>query len=175
MDLSRADFSALPTDFDYVLHFAATMSDSVDFDADLRVEAEATGLLMAHCREARAFLHCSTGLVYRPNERNAHRETDLLGDHSGPGRPTYSICSIAGEAVARTAARQYSLPTVIARLNVPYGDNGIWPGTHLEAILAGKPIPANPDSPTMFSPIHLDDMIVMVPQLLTAASVPATI
>src|SRR5258708_4553327 len=65
IDLADGDFSSLPEDFDYVLHFGAAMESSVDFDADLRVDAEATGLLMAHCRAAKAFLHCSTGLVYR--------------------------------------------------------------------------------------------------------------
>jgi UDP-glucuronate 4-epimerase len=175
VDLAEADYSALPDDFDYVLHFGAAMAASDDFDTDLRVDAEATGLLMAHCRRASAFLHCSTGLVYQPNGRTPHAETDMLGDPSRLRRPTYSICNIAGEAVARAAARMLALPTVITRLNVAYGDNGIWPGTHLESILAGEPIRVHPDAPTVFSPIHLDDMIKTVPRLLQAASVPAII
>jgi nucleoside-diphosphate-sugar epimerase len=175
VDLAEADYSALPDDFDYVLHFGAAMAASEDFDTDLRVDAEATGLLMAHCRRASAFLHCSTGLVYQPNGRTPHAETDLLGNPSWPRRPTYSICNIAGEAVARVAARMLALPTVITRLNVAYGDNGIWPGTHLESILAGQPIHVHPDTPTVYSPIHLDDMIKTVPHLLQAASVPAII
>jgi UDP-glucuronate 4-epimerase len=175
VDLAEADYSALPDDFDYVLHFGASMSASDDFDTDLRVDAEATGLLMAYCRRASAFLHCSTGLVYQPNGRTPHIETDMLGDPSRLRRPTYSICNIAGEAVARTAARMLGLPTIITRLNVAYGDNGIWPGTHLESILAGQPIIVHPDAPTVFSPIHLDDMIATLPHLLQAASVPAII
>ena len=176
IDLFDADYSSLAKDFDYVLHFGAAMGSSTDFDADIRIDAEATGLLMDHCRTATAFLHCSTGLVYAPNGHTPHLETDRLGDHSGPhGRPTYSICNIAGEAVARTVARMLGLPTIITRLNTAYGDNGIWPGTHLETILAGKAIQVHPDEPTTFSPIHIDDMIASLPHLLAAASVPATI
>jgi nucleoside-diphosphate-sugar epimerase len=175
VDLTDADFSTLPDDFDYVLHFGAAMEPSSDFDRDLRVDAEATGLLMTHCRTAKAFLHCSSGLVYRPNGHVPHVETDPLGDHSGRGRPTYSICNIAGEAVARTGARQFGLPTIVTRLNVPYGDNGIWPGVHLELIQTGKPVPVHPGAPSLFSPIHLDDMVAMLPGLLNGASVPAVV
>ena len=60
--------------------------------------------------------------------------------------PTYSIAKIAAEAVVRTTARQLDLPTTIARLNVPYGDNGGWPNWHLECILAD--LPDRPCTPT---------------------------
>ena len=43
---------------------------------------------------------------------------------------TYSIAKIAAEAVARYGARRFELPTTIARLTVPYGDNGGWPAIH---------------------------------------------
>ena len=89
--------------------------------------------------------------------------------------PTYSISKIAAEAVVRTEARQLGLPTTIARLNVPYGDNGGWPAFHLEMLLAGIPVMVHPDRPNLFNPIHEDDIIASVPGLLAAASVPATI
>jgi nucleoside-diphosphate-sugar epimerase len=88
---------------------------------------------------------------------------------------TYSIAKIAGEVMARYAARQWELPTTIARLNVPYGDNGGWPAFHLAMIEAGQPIPVHPDRPNLFNPIHEDDIVRMVPALLDAATVPATI
>jgi UDP-glucuronate 4-epimerase len=89
--------------------------------------------------------------------------------------PTYSISKIAAEAVVRTAARQWQLPTTIARLNVPYGDNGGWPAFHLAQILGGDPVALHPERPNQFNPIHEDDLIAMIPALLSIASVPATI
>src|SRR4051794_11142664 len=54
MDLGEGDFRGLPGDFDYVLHFAVSRSRDGNFDTDLRANGEATGLLMSHCRRARA-------------------------------------------------------------------------------------------------------------------------
>ncbi len=87
--------------------------------------------------------------------------------------PTYSISKIAGEVVARSMARALDLPTTIARLNVPYGDNGGWPLYHLEMMLADIPIPVPSGGPARYNPIHEDDFIAMVPKLLEVASVPA--
>jgi nucleoside-diphosphate-sugar epimerase len=88
--------------------------------------------------------------------------------------PTYSISKIAAEAMARSGARQWGLPTTIARLNVPYGDNGGWPLFHLEMILAGQPIAVHTNAPSIFNPIHEADILAMVPRLLEVAGVPAT-
>ena len=177
VDLAKGDFSAVPADVDYVLNLAVTKTAS--FDNDLAANAEATGLLMSHCRNATAFLHCSSTAVYQPNGHHAFVETDELGDnHRVPGMafmPTYSICKIAAEAMARFGAREYGLPTTIARLNVPYGDNGGWPYMHLEQILAGQPIAVHTDEPSVYNPIHEEDIIASIPKLLAAASVPATI
>src|SRR5262249_33162836 len=65
LDLEAGDFSALPTDFDVVLHFAVSRSATPDFDRDLRANAEAAGLLLAHTRPRKAFFHCSTTGVYQ--------------------------------------------------------------------------------------------------------------
>ena len=88
---------------------------------------------------------------------------------------TYSVCKIAAEGVARTTARLEDLPTTIARLNVPYGDNGGWPAFHLEMILADQPVPVHPEAPNLFNPIHDDDIVRQLDSLLDAATVPATI
>ena len=71
-------------------------------------------------------------------------------------------------------ARALGVPTVIARLNVPYGDNGGWPFYQMEMIRAGVPIPVPPGGPARYNPIHEDDIIAMLPKVLAAASVPAT-
>ena len=77
--------------------------------------------------------------------------------------------------MARFSARQWNLPTTIARLNVPYGNNGGWPIFHLEMMIAGHPIPLHPDRPCLYNPIHEDDIVAQIPALLAAATVPATI
>jgi nucleoside-diphosphate-sugar epimerase len=103
------------------------------------------------------------------------RESDPLGDNHRSIMPTYSIAKIATEVVARFACREYRLPTTIARLCVPYGNNGGWPWYHLMMMRGGVAIPLHADRPCRYTPIHEDDIIAMIPGLLRAARVPATI
>src|SRR5512144_1790359 len=58
VNLAAGDFTALPTDFDYVINLAVAKSG--DWTKDLGANADSVGLLMAHCRDAQAFLHCSS-------------------------------------------------------------------------------------------------------------------
>ena len=174
-DLGAGDYHELPGDFDYVLNFAVSKSADGNFDTDLRGNGEAVGLLMSHCRRARAFLHCSTTGVYQPAGHHVFRETDPLGDNHRSIMPTYSIAKIATEVVARTMCRELRLPTTIARLCVPYGDNGGWPWYHLLMMRGGAAIPVHATRPSRYTPIHEDDIIASIPGLLRAASVPATI
>jgi nucleoside-diphosphate-sugar epimerase len=172
-NLATDDLDGLPDDFTYVLNFSVVKSGR--WDRDIAANAEAVGPLMYHCRRARAYLHCSSTAVYQADGHRRLAETDPLGDNHRVLMPTYSITKIAAEAVARSGARQWGLPTTIARLNVPYGDNGGWPLFHLEMILAGQPIAVHTNAPSVFNPIHEADMVAMVPRLLAVAGVPATI
>lgn len=172
VNLAAGDFTALPADFDYVLNLAVAKSGR--WDKDLGANAESVGLLMAHCRSAKAFLHCSSAAVYDPPDDEVRTERAALGDNHKPLFPTYSISKIAGETVARTTARILGVPTIIARLNVPYGDNGGWPFYHMEMMLGGIPIPVPPGEAALYNPIHQDDIIATIPKLLAAAAVPAT-
>ncbi len=171
-NLAQGDFGNVPTDLDYVLNLAVVKSGR--WDVDLAANAEATGLLMGHCRKAKAWLHCSSTGVYQPAGQHPLSESDPLGDNHRVIMETYSIAKIAAETVARLGARQWDLPVTIARLNVPYGDNGGWPAFHLTMIEAGQAVPIHPDRPNTFNPIHEDDIIRMIPRLLEVASVPAT-
>ncbi len=174
-DLVAGDLAGVPTAVDHVANFAVAKTG--DFDRDLAANVESLGLLMHHCREATSFLHCSSTAVYQPNGHHDFAETDPLGDNHRPFGflPTYSIAKIAAEAMARYGARQWDLPTTIARLSVPYGDNGGWPAFHFEMMLSGQPVPVHEDAPSEFNPIHEDDIVAQVPQLLEVASVPATV
>jgi len=172
-NLAAGDFSQVPADVDYVLNLAVVKSNK--WAVDLAANAEAVGLLMQHCQGMKAMLHCSSTGVYEPAGRHELAETDALGDNHRVMMETYSISKIAAEVVVRTAARMFDIPTTIARLNVPYGDNGGWPAFHLMMIEAGQPVPVHPDRPNRFNPIHEEDIIRMIPGLLDAATVPATI
>jgi UDP-glucuronate 4-epimerase len=175
VDLVEGDLSALPDDFGYVLNFSVMKTN--DWERDLDGNAGGTSALMHHCAGARAFLQCSSTGVYQPDGHRAFVETDALGDNHRvwPFLETYSISKIAAESVARCLARQLGIPTTIARLNVPYGDNGGWPAVHVDMMLAGMPIPVHVDAPSVYNPIHEDDIVAMVPAMLAAASVPATV
>jgi len=174
-DIANGSFEDVPEDVDVVLHFAVAKSGDDDFDADLRMNAEGAGLLMAHCRRARAFVHCSTTGVYRASGGKRIDESAPLADHHRHMLSTYSICKIAAEAVVRTSARQFGLPTTIARLAVPYGDAGGWPWFHLMMMKSGVPIPIHPSGPNTFPLLHEDDYVSQIGALVDLASVPATI
>ena len=165
-------FADLPTDFDYVLNFAVVKTG--DFEYDLAANAEGVGHLMSHCRSAKAFLHVSSTAVYQYEGQKPRSEQAPLGDNHRVMFPTYSIAKIAAESVCRFAAREYQLPTTIARLSVPYGDNGGWMYFHLLMMQQGIPIDLHPQKPNFYNPIHVDDYMDKIPYLLAAASADAT-
>lgn len=172
LDLADASLSPLAEDYDYVLNFAVVKSG--DFDYDLRANAEGAGRLMAHCRTAKAFLHCSSAAVYEFAGQKPLAETDPLGDNHRVMFPTYSISKIAAETVVKFSAREFGIPATIARFSVPYGNNGGWPWFHLMMMKSGAPIAVHPDAPNRYNPIHEDDYIAQIPRLLEIADVPAT-
>lgn len=175
VDNATGDFSALPTDFDYVLNFAVARDVADDFDRELTENAESVGLLMAHVRKAKAFMHVSSGAVYQPDGHNLFTERSALGDNHRVMFKTYSVGKIAQEAVVRFAARQFNLPTVICRLNVPYGNNGGWPFYHYLMMQNGIDIPVHTDKPNQYNLFHEDDIIRSIPGVLGTASVPVNI
>lgn len=175
-DLGEGKLDEIPTDPTYVLNFAVSKTN--DWDQDIRNNAEGVGLLMAHTKAAKAFLHCSTTGVYQDTGGGPYKEDDPLGDNHrvSPFLQTYSISKIATEAAVRLSARLHDLPTTIARLNVPYGDNGGWPAIMLMLAQMGMAteVPVGGE-PAKYNPIHEDDIVAMVPKLLEIASVPPTV
>ncbi|WP_436789547.1 NAD-dependent epimerase/dehydratase family protein [Yinghuangia sp. YIM S10712] len=174
IDLAAGDVADLPADADYVVNFAVAKSGA--WGADLDANAGGVLWLMDHHRSARAFLHCSSTAVYQPDGHRTFRESDPLGDNHRVWSflETYSICKIAAEGAARWGSARYRLPTTIARLSVPYGDNGGWPAIHLEMMIAGVPIQVHPDGPSVYHPIHEQDVVDSLPALFAAAATPAT-
>lgn len=173
VDLESGEFGDLPKDFDYVFHFAVARFDGEDFDQEMRCNAEATGALMSHCRDVKAFFHCSTTGVYEANGHKVFTEESSLGDNHRVMMTTYSIGKIAVEAVVRFCAKEFNLPTVICRLNTPYGTSG-WPYFHLMMMQHGVEIPVHSDGLSEYTLFHQDDINRMAPGMLAAASVPAS-
>lgn len=172
-DLAEDSLDGIPDDFDYVLNFAVVKTGN--FDHDLAANAESVGRLMYRCRNAKAFFHCSSAAVYEYAGNKPLAETDPLGDNHRVLFPTYSICKIAAETMVRFGARQWNLPSTIARFSVPYGNNGGWPWFHLMMMQAGQPITLHPDRPNTYNPIHEDDYMAQIPAMLAIAEVPATV
>jgi len=158
----------VPDDFDYILNFAVVKTGN--FDYDLAANGEGVGRLMLHSNNLKAFLHFSSTAVYEYAGHEPRCEDSPLGDNHRVMFPTYSISKIAAETVCRFVARQFGVPTTIARLSVPYGNNGGWPWYHLLMMQQGIPIEIHPDGPNYYNLLHVDDYIEKIPRLLAAAS-----
>jgi UDP-glucuronate 4-epimerase len=179
VDLATGDYSGVPGDVTYGLHFARASVGEWGPDLDTNVGGLAS--LMEFCQNAKAFLHCSSTAVYQPNGNTPRfKEDDPLGDNHRvyesfmPDMQTYSITKIAAEGAARWGARRFDLPTTIARLSVPYGSAFSWPAFHLGMMLRDQPVPVHVEEPSEYNPIHDDDILAMIPGMLDIASVPVT-
>ena len=174
IDLASGDLSQLPRESDVVLNFAVAKSNDWILDMDAAVGG--TSALMEQVQGTGAVLHCSSTAVYKPMGHHVFAEDGPLGDNHGVWEflRTYSTAKIAAEAAARYGSRRYNLPTTIARLSVPYGNGGGWPAIHLEMLRNGSAIPVHVDAPSVYHPIHDDDIFAMIPGLVAAASIGAT-
>ncbi len=176
VDLAAPEWGDLPSDFTLLLHLAAAIEPGHDFDRALTINAEGSGRLLSRFRKLRACLSMSTCGVYASPADGCVPlpESADLGFSQQPYSPTYCISKICQEAVTRFAAREFGIPTTIARMNVAYGDNGGLPSMLCDSILAGQTIPILVGH-TLCSPIHEDDILAHTPGLIAAASLPATI
>ena len=172
VDLETADLAEIPDELDYVIHMAVSKDRS--FERALAANAEGTAFLIERVAGVRAFLHCSSCAVYEPNGLVPHLETDPLGDNHRPMGflPTYSISKIAAESAARYASRRFGVPTVIARLDVPYGPTHGWPKIMVQLAQGGMATTVHPDGPNLHNLLHDDDLLSSLPYLLSQADVP---
>jgi nucleoside-diphosphate-sugar epimerase len=179
--LGSDDFSEVPNDFDYVIHSAADiMPLGTKYDEAIRVNAEGTGLLMHHCRNAKAFIFVSSMAIYAlPDNLNELVKEDARLGSLQTYAPSYSAAKIACEGVVRTLARIYNLPSLICRMGMCYGTMGTSvhrgaPTTIFEMMLAGQPIPLSPHG-SHYSLISEEDVVAHIEPFLRAAAVPAVI
>jgi nucleoside-diphosphate-sugar epimerase len=176
VDLGAGNLADLPDDFTYVLHLAWTRAGLSQLEASLRTNVEGAGLVLQHCRKAKAALVMSGMGIYSPSDDpwHAYRETDPIGRAATAYAPTSPASKLGLEAVARFCARAFNLPITITRLNTFMGVSGSFPGMHIRAVLDGQTMVA-PFDPNPHSPIHVDDMAWQVEPLLAAASTTACI
>jgi nucleoside-diphosphate-sugar epimerase len=176
IDIGSGEFNDLPTDFTYVLHLAWMRADLAQLEGALRTNVEGAGLLLQHCRLAKAALVMSGMGVYSPSEDpwHAYTETDAVGRGATAYAPTSPASKLGVEAVARFCARAFDLPIVITRLNTFFGGPMSFPGMHISAVLDGRTMTA-PSDPNLHTPIHADDLVDQLEAMLDAASTPATI
>jgi UDP-glucuronate 4-epimerase len=176
VDLARGDFGELPDDFTYVLHLAWMRADLAHLEPAIKANVEGAGLLLQHCRRAKAALVMSGMGVYTGNDDPwyAYRETDPIGRGATAYAPTSPACKLGVESVARFCARAFDLPVVICRLNTLTGLAGTFPAMHIDAVMNGRTMVA-PSDPTPRSPIDIEDMKWMLEPLLDAAATTACI
>jgi nucleoside-diphosphate-sugar epimerase len=176
-DMDSGDSSSLPDDFTHVVHSALHVSP--EYDEAITNNAEASALLMQHCRKAQAFLHVSSSCVYRrhpDHPHHAYAESDPLGGLASYAE-VYPVIKLTSEGAVRAAARMLGLPTTIARMNVGYswtGHGGL-PVMQYHTMKEGNPWLLPIGYNNIGSPIGGQDIGAQAHLLLEVASVPATV
>jgi UDP-glucuronate 4-epimerase len=175
-DLGAPDFSGVPDDFTYVLHLAHTRRGADEFVEAIQINAVGAGLLLQHCRKAKAALVVSSTAVYSPpaDVFQPSTERGAIGGAFAPWAPSSPVSKVSLEAVARFAAQAFDLPVAIMRLNTTYGASGGLPCYDMRKVIDGAPVQTFAD-PYPHSPIHFADMCDQVEALLDAASTTANI
>jgi nucleoside-diphosphate-sugar epimerase len=176
VDIASGDFSQVPDDFTYVLHLNWMRGGLDRLQEAIRTNIEGPGLLMRHCRKARATLVASSMIIYSPSADPEHlfTESDCIGNASYAYNATSPYSKAGLEAVARLCARMFDMKVTIARLNTVFAPGNCYPTMILSSVLNDQPIRA-PHANNVHSPIHIDDIIAQIEPLLHAASNPAFI
>lgn len=170
VDLATGDLAEVPADVDYVLHFSWMRAERDALEAAMRVNVESAGLILHHCRRAKAALVVSSTAVYAadPDPWHRYREGDPIGPSATAAAATSPVCKVGLEAMARFAARAYALPVTIARLNTVLGPHQAFYGKQVAAVRDGREI-VLPSEMDTHSPIHSEDMIRQIEPLLGVA------
>jgi len=177
VDLGAPDFSALPDDFTYVLHFSHTRRGPTEFIEAIDINAVGAGKLLQHCRKAKAALVVSSTAVYSPpaDVFSALDERGDIGRAWAPWAPSSPVSKVSLEAVARFCAEAFDLPIALMRLNTLYGPNmNVMPVRDMALVVGGQAVNTFAD-PYPHSPIHIADMCDQLEPLLDAAAAPANI
>ena len=174
--LGADDLSALP-DVDYVIHCGCALDPKTP-DEGISINAEGTGFLMQRYKDAKGFFYMSSSSIYalKEDSKTPVTEEDELGGYSAYS-PHYAMSKQSAEAVVRFMARLLNLPTIIARLDVAYGQysHGGAPMLLVEFMRDGIPYYRAENGDSYCCPIYEDDIVLQVQRLLEYAAVPAPI
>ncbi|KCZ93202.1 NAD-dependent epimerase/dehydratase family protein [Hyphomonas johnsonii] len=173
-DFETGDFSNVPKDPDFILHFAWMRAGLDELDKAIAVNVVGAGLLLQHCASAKAALIASSMGIYSAHDDPHHRfkESDAVGRASSAYAATSPVTKLGLEAVSRFCARAFNLPVTIARLNTVLGPVTAYHGHLCRNVMNGVET-VLPGNPNLHSPIHTDDMIAQIEPLLEAATIPA--
>lgn len=173
--IGDADLAHLP-DVDYVIHCGCNTDPKTSDEGMLN--AEGTGFLMQRYQDVKGFFHMSSSSIYRdnPDPLAVIEEDAVLGGFSHYSHH-YAMSKLATEAVVRYQALSLNLPTIIARLDVAYGEHGHGgvPMVLVDFMKNGWPYQRKADSESYCSPIYQDDITRQVQGLLAHAAVPAPV
>ncbi len=186
VELVDPDFSELPEDFDHVIHLGGEvckggetgvyMPSGEGFTIANQVNGEGTGLLMSRFRNAKSILVVSSTGIFEQRSADRFDEVEDEDGRFGPfhaAAPQYSASKNAQEVVARFCAREFGLPTTIARLGCQVSsiDQGLASG-YIGLVAAGMPFPGfHADRPSLWQYIHDDDIFDQLAGLLDIASI----
>ena len=185
VELVEPDFSQLPEYFDHIIHLGGEvckggengvyMPSGEGFTVANQVNGEGTGRLMSRFRSAKSCLVVSSTGIY---EQRPAENFDQVEDEDGrfgafhAAAPQYSASKNAQEVVARFCAREFDLPTTIARMGCQLSsiDAGLASG-YIGLVAGGLPFPGyHADRPSLWQYIHDDDLFGHLPGLLAIAS-----
>ena len=171
LDFACGDFSALPNDFTYIFH-AAVDPGKDGWRQCVQTNAQHSGDLLYHCRNAKGFVYCSTGSIYGYQGQRPLAEADPPGV---PLRANSSFSKIAAEEVCSWISNHFQVPLTIIRICSTYGPLGGAPADRFEAILQGKPIRLHPDKPNNYNPIYEDDYVELGIRAMAVAATPPVV
>ena len=174
--IGESDLTHMP-DVDYVIHCGCNTDPKTSEDG-MAQNAEGTGFLMQRYRAVKAFFHMSSSSIYRdnPDPEAVIAEDAVIGGYSHYS-PHYAMSKLATESVVRFQARALNLPTIIARLDVAYGQygHGGVPMVLVDFMKNGWPYQRKADAESYCSPIYQDDIVAQVQGLLDHAAIPAPV
>jgi nucleoside-diphosphate-sugar epimerase len=166
------EYDALPRDIDVIFHCVAYRETDAPGNpsAVFEVNAVSAGRLISHCREASAFVYCSSAATYGPKGDRPMREDEEVGLLI----PTYSASKIAGEQITRFASREFGVPATVLRIFSLYSPSGGGPTQRVGLVAEGKEVPVSTNG-TTFSLIYETDYVALAIQSVELADTPPAV
>jgi nucleoside-diphosphate-sugar epimerase len=167
-DLAEEDLSPLPRSMDVVINYAVL---GPDHDQVYNVNAAAAGRLARRYRDCEAFVHGSTGSLYRYQGERPLREDDPYGLHAST--EAYAASKIAAEILLRHLAEDYDMPTVLVRIFSFYGPRGGGVTQRVDQVARGEPVSVYPGVRNVHTPMYEDDYVEKTIAAVGIAGTPA--